>query len=181
MLISLTAAWLEPQPSSEAQIKPEQTEDGSDSSSSSGSIEVPIARSRLLQLSRSNDLDGTTSSRRVRQPSHALQSRPNVQKRPMRCHQLAILSNGGDAAVPMCLLLLPCPARLEHEPSLCALAPCGAQGSLSVLNWSIGSNIRDISNISNCRLPVADAVMRCHRCVTLMVEEHLCLQVLERG
>ena len=64
-LILYTAAWLEPQPSSEAQIKPEQTEDGSDSSSSSGSIEVPIARSRLLQLSRSNDLDGTTSSRRV--------------------------------------------------------------------------------------------------------------------
>ena len=57
------AAWLEPQPSSEVQDKPEQTEDGSDSSSSSGSIEVPYGRSRLLQLSRSNDLDGTTSAR----------------------------------------------------------------------------------------------------------------------
>ncbi|CAK0783874.1 hypothetical protein CVIRNUC_007074 [Coccomyxa viridis] len=73
--------WLEPQPSSEAQIKLEQTEDGSDSSSSSGSIEVPIARSRLLQLSRSNDLDGTTSSRSWREDERRLASTERRRRR----------------------------------------------------------------------------------------------------
>lgn len=59
------AAWLEQQPSSELQSKPELTEEGSDGSSSCGSIESPPVRSRLTQISRSEDLDGTTSARHV--------------------------------------------------------------------------------------------------------------------
>lgn len=65
MLLALTAAWLEPQPSSDVQAKPELSEEGSDTPSPCGSIEAPYARSRLLQLSRSIDLDGATSARRV--------------------------------------------------------------------------------------------------------------------
>lgn len=57
------AAWLEHQPSSELQNKPEMADEGSDGSSSCGSIESPPVRSRLLFLSRSEDLDGPTSAR----------------------------------------------------------------------------------------------------------------------
>ena len=60
----------------------------------------------------------------------------------------------GAAAVPMCLLLLPCQGRLDHRPSLCALASRRAQASLFVTELVDRKQHQGI----HCQLPVADAV-----------------------
>ncbi|CAL5225811.1 g8589 [Coccomyxa viridis] len=66
--------WLEQQPSSEQESKSELTEEASERSSSCGSIESPYARSRVLQMARSDDSDGTSSARHWREDERRLAS-----------------------------------------------------------------------------------------------------------